>query len=477
MKTHGLRSQIFERRTGYCLLMMLLILAGCTSSAETVSQPTSTIPKGTSPDAPVATPGPTVNTAVPTATQPAPTDAPTFTPSPAPSAAAATPPSPTPPTPIDGTLLLYTTPVTGADGQTYWAFRTLPPLPQLDPAAFDAHYGPDTGTFDSSMFFASYNPQPSPDGQALIVPGLPAYPEYGVEGTPTWLLDLATGATRQLLPHGVIATWSRDSDAVAYVEGDTLYTLDVIPEAAPKPVFQHPDLWDIYAKWSPDGQWIAAVTGTEHEPTGETETNLTLTYWLVPPGGGPARELAQLETYSAGYGASDLAWSPDGQFLRAHGWVYDLAGNLLPTGDAGGLEWLPDRPQLLYWMDGALRVITPTGDEIARVQVNKAAGTSWAFSPDGRRLAFGMPPEEEGIPLAVHDFDSGETRRIGVVPDAVYFYSLHWSADGSLLIFTAGTGEGRDDIWTMPATPGAGAPERMLADATLIEALPWGGGQ
>lgn len=380
--------------------------------------------------------------------------------------------------PIDDTLVFYSTTVTiqSAPDQpvtTSWAFRILPPLPQFDPAMFNDLYGPWQGEFDFSMFLANRQPQLSPDGQTLLVPGLTAYPQYGVEGTGTWVIDVKTGAARQLLLDGVSATWNPAGDAITYGDGDTLFTLSTAEGAAPQAIFQHPDLWDIYAKWSPDGQWIAAVTGVQHEPTGAAGTDLTFTYWLVPPGGGPARELAHHETYGAGYSANEASWSPDGQFLLAHNRVYDLAGNqLLPDG-IGGLEWLPDRPQLLYLTDGVLRVITPAGDEIARVQGVEARGSSLAVSPNGRRLAFSQPREDRGFPLAIYDFDSGETQRIGVIPDATYFYPLRWSADGALLIFAAGAGDGREDIWTMPATPGSTV-ERLLADAVLIEALPWG---
>ncbi len=94
----------------------------------------------------------------------------------------------------------------------------------------------------------------------LLVPGLASYPEHGVEGTGTWRVDLTAKTARRLLPGGVSATWNPAGDAITYADGDTLFTLSTAEGATPEPIFQHPDLWDIYAKWSPDGQWIAAVT-------------------------------------------------------------------------------------------------------------------------------------------------------------------------------------------------------------------------
>ncbi len=480
-------------RYGIALLLLVLTPSGCLSSPPTAGDD---IQRPTAMPAVLAATSTEQPTALPEATH---TLAPTTTPTPKPPEGddpETRPPNrvitptatPTigllPPTapatavpPIDNTLVFYATIVTvqSAPDQpatTSWALRTLPPLPQFDPAAFDDLYGPWQGEFDFSLFLADRQPQLSPDGQTLLVPGLTAYPQYDVEGTGTWMIDLMTGAARQLFADGVIATWSPAGDAITYVEGDTLYTLSTAEGATPQAIFQHPDLWDLYAKWSPDGQWIAAVSGVQHEPTGEAGTDLTFTYWLVPPGGGPARELAQLETYGAGYSADGMSWSPDGQFLLIHNRVYDLAGNLLLTGDAGRLEWLPDRPQLIYLTDGTLRIITPTGDEIARIQGVEARAISWAFSPNGRRLAFGQPREAAGIPIAIYDFDSGETQRIGMVPDAVYIYPLRWSADDSLLVFTVGASEGSNDLWMLPAAPG-GTAERLLADAALIEVLPY----
>ena len=369
------------------------------------------------------------------------------------------------------TLLLYTTPVVDPSGQTYWAFRTLPPLPQLAAVGFDSLYGPYTDSSDFSLFFADFRPQLSPDGRMLLVPGLASYPEHGVEGTGTWLVDLTAKTARRLLPGGVSATWNPAGDAITYADGDTLFTLSTTPGATPQAIFQHPDLWDIYAKWSPDGRWIAAVTGLEHEPAEESGPNLTFTYWLVPAGGGPARELAQRETYGAGYGAGEVSWSPDGQYLLAHTRVYDLAGNQLMPEGIGGLDWLPDRPQLLHWATERPRIITVTGEEIALVEQSTYHSIlNWALSNDGRRLAFSQPRTDGGVPLAIYDLESGETQIAGIIPNVIYVSDLRWSEDDTELIAGADNGEGRYDIWTLEARPG-GAVERLIENAELIEVV------
>ena len=210
----------------------------------------------------------------------------------------------------------------------------------------------------------------------------------------------------------------------------------------------------------------------QHEPTGEAQTTLTFTYWLVPAGGGPARELAQRETGAGGYSAEGVSWSPDGQYLLAHNLVYDLAGNQLLPSDVGWLEWLPDQPQLLNRADEGLRVITVTGEEIEVAEQSAYhSAISYAFSRDGRRLAFSLPAADNDIPLAISDLASGATQIVGVIPDALYVYDLRWSADDTALIAGADHGQGRYDIWTLPAAPNSTA-ERLIADAVLIDAVP-----
>ena len=260
---------------GLLFASLSLITAACASSGVGQDAPTATAPAAiiaaentpTSPPPTATAPQPTATstTAPPTATST--TTPPTATPAPA----------PTLPPRVANTLLLYTTAVADPSGQAYWAFRTLPPLSQLDPAGFDTLYGPYDSLADFSMLFADLSPQLSPDGQTLLVPGLAGYAEQGIAGTGTWLVDRATGATRQLLPRGVSATWSPGSDAITYVEGTTLYTLSTAAGATPQPLFEDPNLWNLYAKWSPDGQWIAAVSGIQHWPTEETEPTLTFT--------------------------------------------------------------------------------------------------------------------------------------------------------------------------------------------------------
>jgi hypothetical protein len=448
-----------------CLLLTLVACAapGTGQSAATAPAPTAVSVAEDTPMPPATT------TAPPTATPLPPTETPTpiatATPTPA--------PSPTLPPRVANTLLLYTTAVADPSGQAFWAVRTLPPLPQLDATIFDTLYGPRDNLNDFSMFFADRRPQLSPDGQTLLVPGLTSYPEYGVVGTGTWLIDLATGAARQLLSDGVSATWSPASDAITYVEGTTLYTLSTAEGATaagatPQPLFEEPSLWPLYAQWSPTGQWIATMSGVQDETTGD----LTFTYWLVPAAGGPAREFASRMSLVAEFSARQVSWSADGDYLLAHNFVYDLAGNQLLPEETGGLTWLPGESRLLQNGE-TLRILSVTGEEVAAVP-DSTFTASFAWSRDGRRLAFGLPRTDEGIAIAIFDLDEDATQVAGVIPGALYINELQWSGDDTTLLVEVdhGEGESRYDIWTLPAAPNSTA-ERLLSDAVLIDALPY----
>ena len=461
---------------GLLFASLSLITAACASSGVGQDAPTATAPAAiiaaentpTSPPPTATAPQPTTTataTATPTPTQPTPTPLPLIT---------ATPP----PTPdiigLDNTLVLYTalTAIRPTDDPlTYWdpyyGFKTWPPLPFVDPTVFDTHYGKRAQMSEISMFFFDHRAQASPDGRYVLVPGLPSYPGYGVEGTGTWLLDLAAEEARQLLPDGVIATWSPASDAITYVAGTTLYTLSTTAGATPQPLFEEPNLWPLYAKWSPDGRWIAAMSGVQDEATGD----VTFTYWLVPPDGGPARQFARRVSLVGEFNATEMSWSADGQFLLAHNFVYDLEGNqLLPT-ETGGLTWLPDRTQLLQRGNG-LRFLNVAGEDVDFVEQSADQWPiEWAFSRDGRRLAFSLSPTDGGIPLAIHEVENGQTEIVGVIPDAFYVFELHWSGEDATLLVTADHGEARYDIWTLPTAPNSTA-ERLIADAILIEAVP-----
>lgn len=458
------------------LACWLLIMAGCASpgageSATATAPPAVAAAEGTPTPPPATTTAapptvPPTSTATPTPTRPTATPAPIIT---------ATPP----PTPVlvglDNTLVLYTALTAirpNVDPNAYWdphyGFKTWPPLPFVDPTVFDPLYGKRVNMGEISMFFMNFRAHASPDGRYVIVPGLHSYPDYGVAGTGTWLLDLAAEEARQLLPDGVIATWNPTSDAITYVDGGALYTLSVAPGATPQPLLADENLWPLYAKWSPNGDTIAVLISTESDQTDPDNPRYFAGLWLVPVDDAPPRQLATLEVHGVEYVSRQIAWSPDGQYVLAMNEVYDLAGNRVSPEYGGGVTWLPQGSRLLRRGSNGLDIITVAGEVVAHIADNYS--NNWVFSHDGRRLAYvrGELPEAP-FTVAVHDLESGESWDVRAGSAS----PIRWSADDSRLIlgvYELQNGE-RPQIITVSAAPG-GASEQLLLDyAELIEVV------
>ena len=452
-------------------LLISLLIGGCTSeqAAEEVqfANPTAVLVAPTNTAA--ISPSPASTLTEPTTLPPAPTK--TATPVDSPTAEPQPQPTPTL-VPVDGTLVLYAKIVavqTSPDPADLWvrhyAFRTLPELPFLDPAIFDVFYGKSELMEPIGMFFFDFRPQPSPDGRYVLVPGLVGYPQYGVEGTGTWLLDLQMGETRKLLPDGVTATWSPTSDAITYVKDGTLYTLDIAAGATPNPLLQDEKLWPLYAKWSPDGRTIATLISIHGDPASSEDPQYFAAPWLVPVNGEPARQLPVLEVFGMEYVSEQMSWSPDGQYLLVHNEIFDLEGNLVSPDYQFGVRWMPTGTQLLARGDG-LWIMTIAGEPIT--QISTLPIHEWAFSHDGRYLAYAHGAIDGPPSIAVYDLEEDTSRTIlshSASP-------IRWSADDRFLILgTYGGDPGARPQITIVGVDPPGEEKVLIDYAELIEVV------
>lgn len=457
------------------LTLLILALAGCGPEPGAGDASPVAGAGGVAGTAPTATAAaPTEQPASPVPVSPMPTSTATATPMPT-AARATTAPQPTPTlTPVDGTLVLYTQIValqTSPDPADLWerhyAFRTLPALPFLDREVFDALYGKSDNMGDIGNFFFDFRPHVSPDGRYILVPGLVAWPQYDVEGTGTWLIDLEAGSARQLSPDGVIATWSPAGDAITYVKDGVLYTLGIAEGATPNPLLQNENLWPLYAKWSPDGRTIATLISDNPDPIDYTDPQFFAAVWLVPANGEPARQLPLMEVFGVEYVSEQMSWSPDGQYLLVHNVIYDMEGNLISPDYRSGVHWLPNDTRLLAHGDG-LRIMTIAGEELALISDQPV--TEWAFSHDGLSLAYAQGSTRERASVVVYDIEEGTNRTIA--PHSAW--PIRWSADDHFLILGTIGGEpsARPQIKMVSVDPGG--EERLLIDyAELIEAVPY----
>jgi dipeptidyl aminopeptidase/acylaminoacyl peptidase len=158
--------------------------------------------------------------------------------------------------------------------------------------------------------------------------------------------------------------------------------------------------------WSPDGKWIAF----------ESTRSGTSQLWLISPEGGEARQFTTLAT-----GASEAVWAPDGASIAYISEVWpEFSDQPFRTSDSLNACRLDERErgkvrgriftQLYYrhwdeWVDGKRkhiflqpltggdpRDLTPGDRDAVPKSTTFSAGTDFAFSPDGKEIAYTASP-------------------------------------------------------------------------------------
>ena len=243
-------------------------------------------------------------------------------------------------------------------------------------------------------------------------------------------------------------TWSPNSQRVAFVgvsggsatRQATLYTA---PTASGKPVvvFQSATQTPFYLYWSPNSQWIGFLA--------QNDTQMALML-ARSDGSGGAR---QLDTGSPFY----WAWSPDSRSLLLHvgGSARDSDSArlaLLPRDSAGSAHTLQSAPANFesphYSPDGSTMLFAATSGSLddalyladaqggnPRSIVTYRGAIAFAWSPDGKKIATLVTPENSNLPdlgpIWVSDAD-GNNRRQLTHEDALAFY---WSPDSQQIAY------------------------------------------
>ncbi len=203
--------------------------------------------------------------------------------------------------------------------------------------------------------------------------------------------------------------------------------------------------------WSPDGQRLAIVGNT----MGSGNIHIT------DPSGGPIEDL--LSGGELGY-TMDAAWSRDGKQFVVWSSQRNKMLYLLNTDGTGLIEkqlnvHILGTPQ--FWPDGSSVVFhgaTPTSAglfevmlvnfEIAQINSSVEGASSYAFSPDGSRLAYMEYNRDLGEALLFSvDTTTREPAILGTVPipkgsgsSVPGTANMSWSADGKFIVFDLGRG-------------------------------------
>ena len=160
---------------------------------------------------------------------------------------------------------------------------------------------------------------------------------------------------------------------------------------------------DNFAKWSPDGRWIAFARFHYSQYAGAR-------IHIVPSVGGPDSRVSDFPA------SGPISWSADGRYIAASRWAPD------DSSEPAGVFVIPVS-------GGSPRPLTPTQ--------TPARDSGVAFSPDGRRLAYASCTPQCDVYILALDGDLtalGPPKRITSQPSRD-IENITWARDGRSVIY------------------------------------------
>ena len=323
-------------------------------------------------------------------------------------------------------------------------------------------------------------PRWSPDGSRLLFQasgGIWMVPALG--GVPRPIVTAAPEpGPRELYPE-----WSPDGRDVAWVRRDTIHARS-IGGGPDRTLGTLPELHSL--AWSPNGKWIAAVSGNEGFAYGAGASTMDVGFisigniapssvWVIPATGG-----APVRVAGGNHLNTSPAWLADGRLLLVSDrdgsrdlFVLEVSGSGEPSGKPERLTTGLNAHTVAVQQDGralSYSVFTQTSNVWALpIPSGAAVGTSGAtaittgtqiveaveVSPDGRWLAFdadgGGSQDLYRLPLG-----GGDVERVVEAPTDDH--RPFWSADGRSLLFYSFV----DGVRRAYAVPAHGGEPKML---------------
>ncbi len=260
-----------------------------------------------------------------------------------------------------------------------------------------------------------------------------------------WSMNGDGGDVRQHTTHSGwdVKNPSLDAGRVVYQLGADLWLYDVATgQAGSLPITLASDSDQLREKWADANEFVTSVA---LHPKGESVVLTSRGRVLVAPVGDGRRTVAST---TQGVRYRDAGFLPDGRIYTLSDASGELEWVTLPADGVGPETPLTRDAEILRFGGAA----SPTGDRVAytdnnsdlwilenesgrsiRVNANREGLAEYAWSPDGRWLAYSEVALNSFAQLFVYDTQTGEST--AVTSDRTNSFAPAWGPDGASLYF------------------------------------------